>query len=155
MLLSKPIPKGWKHSTTTILHNKDNPTIVTNYRSVALACTIYKLFTSAITSLLTTFGENYQIPHHSQEGFHPMRNTARQIQAIIEALEDAKFINKDIFPRYIDFKNAFGLINQLSLFVIMEDLGYPPNAIELVDNIYAESTPSFRGTHFTPSHPYK
>ena len=84
-----------------------------------------------------------------------MRNTARQIQAITVVLEDAKFTNKDIFLTYIDFKNAFGSINQPRLFVIMEDIGYPPNVIELVGNIYAESTPSFRGTHFTPPHPYK
>jgi hypothetical protein len=84
-----------------------------------------------------------------------MRNTARQIQAIIVVLEDAKFTNKDIFQTYINFKNAFGSIDQPRLFVIKEDLGYPPNAIELGGNIYVESTPSFKGTHFTPPHPHK
>ena len=82
-----------------------------------------------------------------------MRNTARQIQAIIAALEDAKFINKDIYLTCIDFKNAFGSIDHPILLAIMEDLGYPLNTIELVGNVYAKSTPSFRCAHFTTTTP--
>ena len=82
-----------------------------------------------------------------------MRNTARQIQAIIAALEDAKYTNKDIYLTYIDFKNAFGSIDHPRLLALMEDLGYPLDAIALIGNIYSEASTSFRGACFTTTPP--
>jgi hypothetical protein len=120
-----------------------------NYRSIALACTIYKLFTSILTSILTTFGEQHKILHHYQEGFRPMKSMAKQIQAIIVALEDTNFTNKDIYLTYIELKNAFGSIDYLRLLVITEDLGYPPDAIELVGNFYAKTITSIQ-SHVKP-----
>jgi len=39
------------------------------YRLVALTNAMYELFTSMLTSLLTTYDETHQIQHYSQEGF--------------------------------------------------------------------------------------
>ena len=60
------IPTQWKHGTTIPLHKKDNPAIIINYRLIALACTIHKVFTSTLSTLLTMFREHHKILHHSQ-----------------------------------------------------------------------------------------
>lgn len=78
-----------------------------------------------------------------------MRNTTPHIQAIIATLEGAKFTNKDIYITYVDLENDYSSIDHSSLLPIMEDLGYPLDTIELVGNIYSESTTSFHGSHFT------
>ena len=148
----KKIPQYWKHSKTILLHKKDDPTHITNYRPIALANTIYKLYTSTLTTLLTSYGEKHRILHFSQEGFRPQRNTLRQIQTIIATLEDAKLTTNDIYLTYIDFRNAFGSIDHARLLAIMKDLGYPLDAVEIVGNIYTDSTISFTGSHFKPHH---
>jgi hypothetical protein len=137
------IPTSWKTSLTILLYKKSDPTILSNHRPIALANTIYKLFTSTLTTILSGYGEKYQILHDSQEGFCAKRSTVRQLQIIISALEDAKFTNQDIYLLYIDFKNAFGSIDHARLLAIMTDLGYPKDAIHLVGNIYSQSTTSF------------
>ena len=144
----REIPHYWKHSKTILLHKKEDPTHLTNYRPIALANTIYKLYTSTLTTLLTNYGETHRILHFSQEGFRPQRNTSSQIQTIIATLEDARLTTKDIYLTYIDFPNAFGSIDHARLLAIMEDLGYPLDAIEIVGNIYNNSTTSFTGSHF-------
>jgi hypothetical protein len=149
----KQIPASWKTSITILLYKKDNPHELTNYRPIALANTIYKLFTSTLTSILSTYGEKYQILHDSQEGFRAERCTARQLQTLIAALEDARFTNQDIYLLYIDFKNAFGSIDHARLLAIMKDLGYPNDAVALVGNIYSHSTTTFIGDHFEPTQP--
>jgi hypothetical protein len=63
------IPASWKTSLTILLYKKGNPTHLTNHKSIALANTIYKLFTSTLSSILSAYGEQYQILHNSQEGF--------------------------------------------------------------------------------------
>ena len=135
----RTIPHYWKHSKTILLHKKDDPTHIVNYRPITLANTIYKLYTSTLTTFLTNYGEQHRLLHFSQEGFRPQRNTSRQIQTIIAALEDARLTTKDIYLTYIDFRNAFGSIDHARLLAIMEDLGYPLDAVEIVGNIYKNS----------------
>ena len=98
---------SWKTSLTILLFKKDDPSQLTNHRPIALANTIYKLFTSTITSILSAYGEQHQILHDSQEGFRAERSTSRQLQLIIATLEDAKFTNQNIYLSYIDFKKRF------------------------------------------------
>ena len=101
-----------------------------------------------MTSILLAYGETYQILYDSQEGFRAERGTSRQLQVLIAALEDARFIKHDIYILYIDFKNAFGSIDHARLLAIMKDLGYLDDAINLIGNIYSQFTTTFIGEHF-------
>ena len=132
---------------------KENPSHLFNHRPIALANTLYKLFTSTLTSILSAYGELNQILHNSQEGFRQERCTSRQIQMLIAALEDSKFSSQDIYLLYIDFTNAFGSIDHARLLAIMEDLSYLLDAIKLIGNIYAISHTTFIGTHFMKTKP--
>ena len=105
----KQIPASWKVSLTILLYKKGDPSQLSNHRPIALANTIYKLFTSTLTSILSAYGEKYQILHDSQEGFRAERSTARQLQTLIAALEDARFTNQNIYILYIDFKKCIRL----------------------------------------------
>ena len=151
----KTIPHHWKHSKIILSHKKDDTIHLANYRPIALANTIYKLHTSTLTTLLTNYGEQHRLLHFSQEDFRPQRNTSRQIQTIIAALADAKLTTQDIYLTYIDFKNAFGSIDHAHLLALMEDLGYPLDAIEIICNIYEHSSTSFTGSHFGTTPPIK
>ena len=135
-----------KPNNTTI--QKGNPFVLTNYRPIALANIIYKFFTSTLTSILSAYDERHQILHDSQEGFRVERCTSRQLQLLIAALEDAQFTNQEIYLLYIDFKNAFGSIDNARLLAIMKDLEYPEDVVKLVGNIYSQSSTTFIGEHF-------
>ena len=144
----KQIPTSWKISLTILLYKKSDPSLLTNHRPIALANTIYKLFTSTLTLILAAYGKRHQILHNSQEGFRAERCTSRQLQLLIVALEDAQFTNQDIYILYIDFKNAFGSIDHTCLLAIMKDLEYPEDAVKLVGNIYSHSNTIFTGEQF-------
>ena len=94
----KQIPVSWKTNITVLLYKKGDSSQLTNHRSIALANTIYKLYTSTLTSILSAYGERFQILHDSQEGFKAEKGTSRQLQLLIAALEDARFTNQDIYP---------------------------------------------------------
>ena len=147
----KTMPTSWKTSHIILLYKKGNPTLLSNHRPIALANTIYKLFTSTLTTLLSSYGEKHQILHNSQEGFRQERCTSRQIQLVIAALEDAKFSKQDIYLLYIDFTNAFGSIDHARFLAIMADLGYPEDAITIIGNIYSKSYTKIIGSHFDPT----
>jgi hypothetical protein len=142
------IPISWKTSLTILLYKKADPTILINHRPIALANTIYKLFTSTITAQLANYTEKHQILQNSQEGFKQERCTSRQLQTLITALEDSKLTQQDIYLLYIDFKNVFGSIDHARLLAIIADLGYPQDAINLIGNIDSNSSTMFFGSYF-------
>jgi hypothetical protein len=144
----KQIPASWKTSLTVLLYKKGNSSQLTNHRPIALANIIYKLCTSTLTSILSAYGERHQILHDSQEGFRAERSTSRQIQILIAALEDARLTTQDIYILYIDFKNVFGSIDHARLLTLMKDLGYLNDCINLIGNIYSQSSTIFTGEHF-------
>ena len=74
---------------------------------------------------------------------------------IIVALEDARLTTKDIYLTYIDFRNAFGSINHARLLALMKALGFSIDAVEIVGNIYKNSTTSFAGNTFGITPPIK
>lgn len=71
----------------------------------------------------------------------------------IVALEYTKLNNNDIYLTYIDFSSAFGSINHSKLLALLEKTCYPKDTIELVGNIYTNSTTSFHGSHFGTTSP--
>ena len=120
------IPTSWKISLTILLYKKSDPSQLTNHRPIALANTIYKLFISTLTFILSAYGEKHQILHDSQEEFRAERSTSRQLQLIIATLEDVKFTKEDIYIQYVDFKNALQSI-QIQL--------NKPNSINLTNTV--------------------
>ena len=72
---------------------------------------------------------------------------------IIAVLEDAHLINSDIYLTYIDFQDVFGFIDHAKLLVLMKDLGYLRDTVELISNIYMNSMTSFHGNHFGTTPP--
>lgn len=82
MLLTKKIPTYWKNNKTILLHRKEDPLLLTNYRPIALANTIHKLYISTIFILLTNYRTKHKLLHFNQEGLRPQGNTTRQPQTI-------------------------------------------------------------------------
>ena len=149
----KQIPASWKTSLTILLYKKGDPLQLSNHIPIALANTIYKFFNNTLILLLSTYGKQHQILYDSQEGLRAETNMDKQLQFFIDALEDAKFTNQDIYLLYIDFKNAFGSLDHLRLLTILKDLGYPVDSITLIGNIYSHSNTIFTGEHFGRTKP--
>lgn len=70
----------------------------------------------------------------------PQRKFSHQIQTILAIAQYAQYIIQDMYIAYMDFHNAFKSIGHIRLLAIMEDLGFPLIAIEIVGSIYAHST---------------
>ena len=136
-------PASWKASHTILLYKKGDPLMVKNYRPIALANTMYKLWTSIVTTLMSDFAEEHSILHEGQEGFRRHRNTERQIQMLLGVLEDAKLTKQDIYLLYVDFTNAFGSVDHPRMIALLEDLGFPSDCVNIVGNLYTGARTAF------------
>ena len=75
MWMAGHTPTAWKESCTVLIHKKGEAFDLGNWRPIALANTIYKLWTSMVTQCLTKHAEHYDILSSSQEGFRSEENT--------------------------------------------------------------------------------
>ena len=133
-------PQDWKDSTTILLHKKGPITDPQNYRPIGLQQSLYKLWSRTVTAILQNYAEQYNLLSDSQEGFRHGRNCARQLQMLTSVLEDAKLHSQDVYLLSIDFICAFNTIDHTRLFLIMRQLGFPTDAIQVVRGMYSNAS---------------
>ena len=136
MWITGTTPHSWKESVTSLLYKKGDPYLVANYRPIGMANALYKLWTSNVTHVTLHFALREKIIHRCQEGGILGRDTRRQLRNHINIFEDAFHTHKDLYCLYIDFKNAFNMVDHDKILCIMYDLGMPTDVIEVVKDIY-------------------
>ena len=129
-------PAPWKSSRTVLLPKAGDPTLVKNYRPIALMPTVYKLWTGIIARLLQDYSEEHNILHHAQEGFRRHRGTHRQLAFVQGLLEDAHLKRNPIYALYVDFSAAYNCVPHAHLLDTMDRLGFPPDAVAAVRGLY-------------------
>ena len=118
--------KAWKESQTVLLHKKGSGHDLGNWRpiAIALADTVYKLWTGVIAKCLHKYAEHINILSSVQEGFRKQKNTIRQLQNVMNIMSHA-ISQQDLYLLYVDFSSAFDTIDHDKLLYIMHDLGFP------------------------------
>ena len=129
-------PKLWKDSTTILLYKKDDPSQIANNRPIWLKRTIYKLWTTTVTRVLTDYVENNDIIGPAQEGFRRKKSTRNQIHRLSKAMEDALTTDNNIHVLYVDFVDAFGSVDHARLHAILEAMGIPTDAVNIIRDLY-------------------
>ena len=76
-----------------------------NQLPIALANTLYELWTGFVHASMSKYAEYYNILSSQQEGFRPERNTLRQLQNMMLILSDARISKQDIYLMYIGFSS--------------------------------------------------
>ena len=146
MWVHKCTPPQWKDDNTILLYKKGDLAVVQNHRPIGLKRTIYKLWTSATvtTRVLTGYIDEHTLIGEAQAGFRTGRNTTHQLQRLRLALEDAKLTKSDIQVVYVDFTDAFGSVDHARLHCIMESMGIPGDAVDMVKDLYQRASISSR-----------
>jgi len=115
-----------------------NPTLLANYRPIALCNSFYQLINIIITSRLRRLMEKYAVLESSQHGFRGSRSVQLVIQKERWLLRQAMRQNTKLIRVDLDFKNAFNSAGHSSLWKILEGLGIPD--VSLLSSIYERST---------------
>ena len=119
-----------------MLYKKGDPLLLSNYRPIALANAVYKVWTGLLTMAMSRYAEHIRILSQGQEGFRKYRNTMRSLQSLLNVYEDARLSRQNVYAVYIDYSNAFNTINQDKLLQVLYDLGFPNVAIDAVKDTY-------------------
>ena len=83
------------YSVVARLPKKGDAELLENWRPIALANCVYKLWTALVTRLLVDYAEQHSTIQSCQEGFRRGKSTARQLSKMLLAVEDAHITGKE------------------------------------------------------------
>lgn len=144
-------PSAWKYSCTKLFFKKGDPCNPRNYRPIALLSTVYKLWTKIAAKLVYSYAESNGILSEAQEGFRKFKNCKRQLQYMKLAFEDARLHRQDLYMCLLDLKKAFDSVDHARLFAIMRALGFPEDAVRVVESLHVDAFTTLQ-TNFGTSH---
>ncbi|KAL5509857.1 hypothetical protein EMCRGX_G005296 [Ephydatia muelleri] len=137
------IPPEWKTSTTILIHKGDDPSILDNWRPLALQNTLYKVYAAVIAKRITDWAMEKGIMSSSQKGFLPMEGCLEHNHIMTSVLQDSRR-RRPIIITWLDLKDAYGSVPHQTLFTIMRLAGLGGLTLQIVRDFYHQTTTAIR-----------
>ena len=138
-LKENKIPTSWKQSTTILIHKKGPADDPSNFRPIALMSCIYKLFTSILSSRVSSCAINNDLISSHQKSAKPAEGCHEHTFTLQSIVADCKRNRKNCFFAWLDLRNAFGSISHEAIYSTLKHMGFPDQLIELVKDIYTDA----------------
>ncbi len=85
------IPRQWKSAKTILIHKKGDTVDISNFRPISLLSTIYKLFSSVLSTRLTLVAQNTEWLSVEQKGFLPGVSESSEVSVLFSLISDDGF----------------------------------------------------------------
>ena len=118
---------------------KGNPLWLENWRPIALAKTVYKLFSTVLTDTLSEYLKRHSILSWEQEGFQALKRAQRMTSALWMKLDLLQALQRPFIGVHTDFYGAYPSMEHSVLEVVLHWLGVPGDFVELVRAIYSHA----------------
>ena len=138
-LKENKIPATWKQSTTILIYKKGPADDPSNFRPIALMSCIYKLFTSILSSRVSSFAIANGLISSHQKSAKPSEGCHEHTFTLQSAVADCKRNQKNCFFAWLDLRNAFGSISHDAIYTTLNHMGFPGQLIELLKDIYTDA----------------
>ena len=136
--LHKKIPSIWRTSRVTLIckDEKGDLNSVSNWRPIAVCCTLYKIYTATIANRVTKWADDNQVLSPQQKGFRPTEGVFEHQFVLEEVITAAKMQSKSFAVTWLDIRNAFGSVETVSMLQILTFFKAPKYISGVIRNIY-------------------
>lgn len=136
-------PTDWKSSNTVLIHKKGDPQDLDNWRPLALASCISKLYTGLLASRIGKWAKNGKISW-PQKGFMEHEGCFEHNLVVRSAIEDARRGGKRVTLAWLDLSNAFGSVPHSYLVHALRLHGMPDKIVGVVSELYHDAVTKVR-----------
>ena len=154
-LLAQRIPASWKEATTILIHKKGPSDDPSNFRPIALMSCLYKLYAALLTTRISRTALEHGLLSPNQKSARPGEGCHEHTFTLLSLISDCKRSSKNAFIAWLDLRNAFGSIPHDALYITLSHMGFPPNLICIIRDIYTDASTAVRtsATEFTSAIP--
>ena len=128
------LPKETLMGKVIILHKKGDPSLLVNYRPIALLNSTYQLINLILAGRLQDLAERHGVLESSQFGFRRLHRVTDSVQKQQLLLKFAKMGDGKLIRIDLDYANAFNSAGHACLWAILEKFGVPD--VDLLKSFY-------------------
>ena len=154
VLTTHRMPAAWKVKCIHPIHKRGDVHQFANYRPIAVATTLYRLFTCVMAARLMSWtASSSTVPLDCQFGFRP-NHSVEHNHLVLHSARDAAFASKRpaVFVK-LDIDKAYDTVDRMLLWDILHKLGLPSFFIHLLQELYAQ-VPYVVSVNGTASQPF-
>ena len=137
---AKDVPASWKNATTILIHKKESTTDPANFRPIALMSCLYKLLMAVLAKRMTTFSITNDLLSNAQKSARPSEGCYEHAFILESVLSDARHQPRPLCLAWLDIRNAFGSIPHSALSTTLLHMGFPPDLVRMITNVYTGAT---------------
>ena len=138
ILTNGHFPANWHENTLSPLLKKGDDLDPNNYRGIAVAVSISKLFLTTLQLRLKRFADEYDIVPSCQIAYKEKNSTSDHILTLKNIID--KYINRatrsNLYVCFVDFKSAFDTVWRKALLYKLIKNGVCGNFINVIENMY-------------------
>ncbi len=136
----KKIPSCYKEAVVTMLHKKDDPSEIKNYRPISVTPAIMRLFERLISIRLWSFLRTKKIIIKNQSGFRAGRQTKDNLFCLTEKAIEGFNDSKKACTIFYDIAGAFDKVWHNGVVYKMFKIGVPAYIIEFIHEFLSDRT---------------
>ena len=144
--VDEEVPKEWCESKVTLLHKggHKNKKELKNYRPIALANNISKIFCGIVNDRLKEVIEREKVMSEEQNGFRQDRRGEDNIYIVNELIESFKKSGKKVFFAFIDIEKAYDRVDREILCDVLVNCGVTEKIVKIVRSLYRNTKAKYR-----------
>ena len=141
-------PTNWKESLITPIHKGDNLDKPENYRGVAVADCLSKIFCKIINDRIVVYLKEKEFWSMNQNGFKEKRRTEDNIM-ILQTLfhKYVKNLKGKLYIAFVDFSKYFDSIDRPSLFYKLLKAGVTGKTYRVIKSAYDRNRYAIKSEH--------
>jgi len=119
----KKVPPSWKKAVMVLINKKGAKEDLSNWRSISLSRTLYKLYVGCVAKRLTEWLVNNRVLSPCQKRFLPADGALEHVHTLNRVLEKARTHAADKCVAWLDVSNSFGATPHPALMAAIERSG--------------------------------
>jgi sorting nexin-29 len=132
------IPEGWGQARVKSLLKRDKRNDCSNYRSISLLNSSYKIYAIIITERFKTISEAILL--EEQNGFRRGRSCIDNEFTVKQTIEKRREFNLEKHIAFLDLEKGFDRINRNQLWQILNKRGIPYHLVEVIKSLYKNTS---------------
>lgn len=138
------VPADGKKTTTMLIYKQGNKKDPSNWQSIALCNTMYKLYASCLTKRLYNWVDDNNAILPNQKGFLPHDGVFENDYILDQVLRKCIIKKRELFFPSLDISNAFESLLHWVIFEALRMLGAGETLINIIKDCYSDSYTQFR-----------
>ena len=141
--MNNVIPSIWRLSIISPIPKSasKDPCVPLNYRGISLLSCMYKLYSAALNSRITSHCEMNDLLVDEQNGFRPKRSCQDHIYVLSSIIRNRKAKGQNTYCAFVDFQKAFDWVSRdLLLYKLHNTFDIHGRLFNSLSTIYSSST---------------